>query len=168
MALTGTTDIDAYDCFLRGRAMQRGARQNANVFKRTSELFRKAIDRDPGYAAPYAALAMAMAHAYYNRWTGDPDCALTEAGSLVDEAIDRDPIDPFPHGVAALVSMYRKDFERWTSEVEISLSLNPNFAPSLSLRGTLNMYSGKPLTPISQRCLAYWVTSRERGKFGAN
>jgi len=47
-----------------------------------------------------------------------------------------------------LVSMYRKDFERWASEVEISLTLNPNFAPSLSLRGALNMYSGKPLAAI--------------------
>jgi tetratricopeptide (TPR) repeat protein len=148
IASTGTTSIDAYDCFLRGRAMQRGATQNADVFRRTSELFREAITRDPAYAAPYAALAMAMAQAYYNRWSSDPDYALAEAGSLVDEAISRDPTDPFPHGVAALVSMYRKDFERWNAEVEISLSLNPNFAPSLSLRGMLNMYSGKPLAAI--------------------
>ncbi|TPM19973.1 adenylate cyclase [Mesorhizobium sp. B2-3-3] len=145
----GTTDIEAYDCFLRGRAMQRGATQNADVFRRTAELFREAIDHDPAYAAPYAALAMAMAHAYYNRWVSEPGCALAEAGRLVDEAIDRDPNDPFPHGVAALVSMYRKDFERWTAEVEMSLALNPNFAPSLSLRGMLNMYSGKPLAAIA-------------------
>ena len=38
---------------------------------------------------------MALAHAYYNRWTSDPDCSIAEAGKLVDEAIDRDPIDPF-------------------------------------------------------------------------
>ena len=145
---TGTTNIDAYDCFLRGRAMQRGATQNADVFRRECELFREAIARDPTYAAPYAALAMAMAHAYYNRWSSDPDCALVEAGRLVDEAISRDPTDPFPHGVAALVSMYRKDFERWNAEVGTSLSLNPNFAPSLALRGMLNMYSGKPLAAI--------------------
>ncbi|UCI34504.1 winged helix-turn-helix domain-containing tetratricopeptide repeat protein [Mesorhizobium sp. B4-1-4] len=145
----GTTDIEAYDCFLRGRAMQRGATQNADVFQRTAELFRKAIDHDPAYAAPYAALSMALAHAYYNRWVSDPGCALVEAGRLVDEAIDRDPNDPFPHGVAALVSMYRKDFERWAAEVEMSLTLNPNFAPSLSLRGMLNMYSGKPLAAIA-------------------
>jgi TolB-like protein len=148
IASTGTTNIDAYDCFLRGRAMQRGATQNADVLKRTSELFRKAIGHDPDYAAPYAALAMSMAHAYYNRWTSDPDCALAEAGRLVDEAIRRDPNDPFPHGVAALVSMYRKDFERWACEVDISLTLNANFAPSLSLRGMLKMYSGKPLAAI--------------------
>jgi tetratricopeptide (TPR) repeat protein len=148
IASAGTTNIHAYNCFLRGRAMQRGATQNADVFRRASELFREAIEHDPTYAAPYAALGMAMAHAYYNRWTSDPDGSLAEAGRLVDEAIYRDPIDPFPHGVAALVSMYRKDFERWTSEVEISLALDPNFAPSLSLRGTLNMYSGKPLAAI--------------------
>ena len=148
IASTGTANIEAYDCFLRGRAMQRGATQNADVFARTSALFREAIERDPTYAAPHAALGMAMAYAYYNRWTSDPDGALAEAGRFVDEAIFRDPTDPFPHGVAALVAMYRKDFERWASEVDISLTLNPNFAPSLSLRGALNMYSGKPLAGI--------------------
>ena len=148
LASVGTTNLEAYDCYLRGRALQRGATQNAEVFRRTTELFRQAIDHDPGYAAPYAALAMAMAHAYYNRWTSDPDCALAEAGGLAEEAIQLDPNDPFPHGVAALVAMYRKDFERWTSEVEISLTINPNYGPSLSLRGMLNLYSGKPLAAI--------------------
>lgn len=148
IASTATADIDAYHCFLRGRAMQRGATQNADVFKRTSDLFREAIARDPAYAAPYAALGMAMAHAWHNRWTSDPDGALAEALELVEEAIARDPIDPFPHGVAALVAMYRKDFARWNAEVETSLALNPNFAPALSLRGLLNMYSGKPLAAI--------------------
>jgi adenylate cyclase len=154
IASTGTTNVDAYNCFLRGRAMQRGATQNADVFKRTTELFREAIVRDPAYAAAYAGLGMAYAHAFYNRWTDDPDVSLAEAGTLVDKAIERDPNDPFSHGVAALVSMYRKDFERWALEVETSLSLNPNFAPSLSLRGMLNMYSGRAQAAIDDIELA--------------
>jgi len=148
IASTGTSSIDAYNCFLRGRAMQRGATQNAQVLKRTTELFRQAIVHDPAYAAPYAALGMSCAHAFCNRWTDDPDGSLAEAGTLVDEAINRDPNDPFSHGVAALVSMYRKDYERWAFEVETSLSLNPNFAPSISLRGILNMYSGRAQAAI--------------------
>jgi tetratricopeptide (TPR) repeat protein len=44
--------------------------------------------------------------------------------------------------------MYRKDFERWALEVGEALSLNPNFAPALSLRATLNIYSGAPRAAI--------------------
>ncbi|CAN5329431.1 hypothetical protein BH10PSE6_BH10PSE6_30820 [soil metagenome] len=148
IAAGGSTNIEAYNCFLHGRAMQRGATQNLAVFERTSDLFRRAIVLDPGYPAPYAALGMALAHAYYNRWTDDPERSLAEAGTLTDEAIGRDPADPFSHGVAALIAMYRKDFGRWSSEVDEALSLNPNFAPALSLRATLNIYSGSPRAAI--------------------
>ncbi|WP_161564102.1 winged helix-turn-helix domain-containing tetratricopeptide repeat protein [Cupriavidus lacunae] len=148
MASGETPHMEAYQCFLRGRAMQRGATQNLAVFKRTSDLFRQAIALDPGYPAPYAALGMAFAQAYFNRWTDDPERSLAEAGALVDKAIERDPDEPFAHGVAALVAMYRKDFARWAHEVDEALSLNPNFAPALSLRATLNIYSGHPRVAI--------------------
>ncbi|MDF3835370.1 winged helix-turn-helix domain-containing tetratricopeptide repeat protein [Cupriavidus basilensis] len=144
----GTTHMEAYQCFLRGRAMQRGATQNIAVFERTCELFRQAIALDPDYPSPYAALGMALAQAYYNRWSDDPQRSLAEAEALVEKAIERDPGEPFSHGVAALVAMYRKDFSRWALEVEEALSLNPNFAPALSLRATLNIYSGHPRSAI--------------------
>ena len=148
IASAGTTSTKAYACFLRGRAMQRGATQNADVFRRTSEFFREAIAHDPCYPAPYAALGMAFAYNYFNRWTGEPTEFLAEAGRLADRAIELDPAEPFSHGVAALVAMYRRDFQRWASEVEAALSLNPNFAPALSLRGLLSMYSGSPRAAI--------------------
>ncbi len=144
----GTANMEAYQCFLRGRVMQRGATQNVAVFERASDLFRQAIALDPNYPAPYAALGMALAYAYYNRWTDDPERSLAEAEELVDKAIGREPDDPFSHGVAALISMYRKDFRRWTLEAEEALSLNPNFAPALALRATLNIYSGQPRVAI--------------------
>jgi tetratricopeptide (TPR) repeat protein len=148
IASGATTNMEAYQCFLRGRAIQRGATQNVDVFQRTIDLFRQAIAHDPGYPAPYAALGMALAHAYYNRWTDDRERSLAEAHELVEKAIERDPGEPFAHGVAALVAMYRKDFRRWALEVDKALSLNPNFAPALSLRATLNIYSGSPRAAI--------------------
>lgn len=144
LSSAGTNSADAYQAYLRGRAMQRGATQNAEVFRRTLESFRRAIAYDPGYAAPYAALAMALSHNHYNRWTEDSDRSLDEAAKLVAEAIAHDRDDPFAHGVAALVAKYQNDYETWGAEVETALALNPNFAPALSLRGTLRMYTGNP------------------------
>jgi len=42
---------------------------------------------------------MALAYAYYNRWTDEPERSLAKAETLTDEAIKRDPADPFAHGV---------------------------------------------------------------------
>jgi hypothetical protein len=46
-----------------------------------------------------AALGMALAYAYYNRWTDEPERSLAKAETLTDEAIKRDPADPFAHGI---------------------------------------------------------------------
>ncbi len=148
IATGGTTNMGAYECFLRGRAMQRGATQNAAVVRRAAELFRAALALDPNYAAPYAGLGMALAHMFFNRWSEDPEGSLDEAQRLVDEAVARDPLDPFAHGAAAVVAMYARDFRRWAFEVEQALMLNPNFAPALSLRAILNIYGGSTQTSI--------------------
>jgi tetratricopeptide (TPR) repeat protein len=87
---------------------------------------------------------MALSHNHYNHWSADADHSLNEASRLVAEAVARDPSDPFAHGVAALIARYQKDYEMWENEVEAALALNPNFAPALSLRGILRMYTGNP------------------------
>src|SRR5260370_30053402 len=130
VASGGTTHMGAYQCFLRGRAMQRGSTQKVAVFERTSDLFRQAIALDPDYPAPYAALGMALAHAYYNRWTDDPARSLPETEELVDKAIQRDPGEPFARCVAALAAMYRQDFPRWRLEADQGRPRDPHRAPA--------------------------------------
>ncbi len=147
-ATGGTMNMESYQCFLRGRAMQRGATQNAAVVRRAADLFREALALDPNYAAPHAGLGMALAHIYFNRWSDDPEGSLDEAQRSVDEAVARDPLDPFAHGAAAVVAMYAKDFGRWAFEVDQALMLNPNFAPALSLRAILNIYGGSTRAAI--------------------
>jgi TolB-like protein len=149
LANSGTKNIEALDCFLRARSMLRGPTLNLEVYKRITGLLRQSIDADPAYAAPYAALGMAHAIDYQNRWTGDPDRSLAEGTRLADQAIERDPNDPFAHGVAALVAMHCKNFERWSAEVDAALSLNPNYPLAHALRGNLHIYSGKPLAGIA-------------------
>jgi TolB-like protein len=149
IAPSGTTNMQAYEAFLRGRAMQRGATQNAEVLARTSQFFRQAINHDPAFPAPYAALAMALAQGYFNRWTDDPEGSLAEAQRLVDEAIERDPRAPFGHAVAALVARYQGDLARSSAQVDAALALNPSFAPALSLRGALALYAGRPHAAIT-------------------
>ncbi|MEX0852870.1 MAG: adenylate/guanylate cyclase domain-containing protein [Bauldia sp.] len=144
----GTTNVEAHDLYLRGGALLRGPTKNREVFERMSALFRQAIDRDPAYARVYAALGIALALDYLNRWSDDPDRSLAEARRLTDQAIEKGPNEPMGHHAAALVAMYGKDFQRWTAEVETTLSLSPNFSLAHSAVGEIKMYSGEPMAAI--------------------
>ena len=107
IAAKGTASVPAFDCFLRGRSMQRGATQNVAVFRRTVALFQEAIAHDPGYAAPYAALAMAHAHNHFNRWDGDPAASIAAAAASRarrPRAIQRTPSGMRSRGSSAATS----------------------------------------------------------------
>ena len=145
---TGTRNVEALDCFLRGRAMQVGPTQNLEIFKRMTGLLRQAIDCDPNYAAAYAVLAITHVMDYQNRWTDNPDRSLAAAERFADVAIEKDPNDSYGHSAAGLVAMLNKDFERSASEIEAALSLSPNDALAQNLRGNLCIYSAEPLAAI--------------------
>src|SRR5258706_10869606 len=81
---------------------------------------------------------------YQNRWSDAPETSIDRAEGFVGEAIARDDRDPFGHYVAAVVAMWRKDYERWASEADRALSLNPNYAPALNVRGIVHVYTGEP------------------------
>ena len=74
---------------------------------------RRAIELDPNYAGPYAALGWAYIMDYQNRWSDSPETSLDQAERLIDEAIAEDDKDPFVHYVAALLGLWKKDYERW-------------------------------------------------------
>jgi adenylate cyclase len=144
----GTKNMRAHDLFLRGRELILGVKRDREMFEESVACFRQAIELDPNFAGPYAGLGMAYVLDYQNRWSDTPDTSLDMAERLVMEAIARDDRDPFSHFVAALVAFCQKDYERWASEADRSLSLNPNYAPALNLRGILPIYTGEPAKAI--------------------
>ena len=49
-----------------------------------------------------------------------------------------------------MAASLEKDLDRARSEIDVALSLNPNFALAHSLRGSNRIYSGKPLEAIPE------------------
>ena len=148
MGDSGTKNVDAHDCFLRGRELIFGSKRDREIFEQSTAWFRRAIELDPDYAAPYAGLAMAHILDYQNRWSETPERSIHESQRFVDEAIARNDKEPFAHYVAATVAMFHKDYERWAHEADTALTLNPNYAPALNVRGTVHIYEGEPAQAI--------------------
>jgi len=148
LAGSAPTAVDAHDRFLRGRQLLFGSVKTREMFDQANASFRQSIERDPLYAEPYAGLSVLYVFDYQNRWTNDPDRSLKEAERFAEQAIERNPNEPFAHYAAALVAMFRKDVDRWTTEAEAALALNPNYALAYNARGIVHIYSGEPLAAI--------------------
>jgi adenylate cyclase len=145
----GTSNLDAYDSFLRARALLVvGKMQSRAVFEQACGFLREAIELDGNYAQAYAGLGVAHVQNYQNRWTADSNDALLQAKQAVDRAIELDPQELLARVVASLVATFEADLERAKSEANMVLALNPSSSEAYSCLGNACIFSGQPLEAI--------------------
>ena len=148
MAVVGTKNVEAHDLFLKGRELVSGNKRDRNMFAEANTCLRRAIELDPNYAGPYAALGWAYIMDFQNLWSDTPETSMDQAERLIGEAIARDDKDPFVHYVAALHSLWKKDYGRWADEADRALTLNPNYGNAHLARGLVYVYTGEPAKGI--------------------
>ncbi len=147
-SFTGTSNIAAYDCSLRGRELLLGNPKNRGTFEQAKASFLKAIELDPNFAQAYAGLGFAYMFDYQNRWSDDPDGSLPLAKLYAERAIEKNPKEPLARAVAAVAATFNGDLDRAQSEIGMALSLNPNLAMAYNIAGSIRMYAGQPLEAI--------------------
>ena len=143
-----TKSLEAHDLVMRGREFLFGANKNRETFEHAERCFKGALELDPDYAQAYASLAWAYQYDYQNRWSADPQTALTRAAESADTAIKKDAKEPFARAIAALVAMWNRDLDRAALEAGLALSLNPNLPLGYSILAAVHLYSGRPLEAI--------------------
>jgi len=148
LADSGTPNIDAYDCYLRGRELLAVHPTNRERFEQSTKFFMRALELDPSYSQAYAGLSAAYNLDYQNRWSDDPDNSLRRAKHNAEQAIEKDPNEPFARLVTSWAAIFEKDLDRAKSEADIALSLNPNFSGAYVVLGHIQTLSGRPLDAI--------------------
>ena len=143
-----TSNIDAYDCVLRGREFMLGKVKNREMFEKSTMLFMRALELDPNYSQAYASLGFAYIFDYQNRWSDDPDRSLRLAKRNSEQAIENNPNEPQAQCVAALVAIFEKDLGRAKAAIDVALSLNPNLTFAYTILGNIHNLSGQPLEAI--------------------
>lgn len=145
----GTSNIDAYDYFLRGRDLIAiGKTQTREVFEQARDFLLRAIELDGNYAQAYAALSFAYVLNFQNRWTADSNTALQQAKQAADRAIEKDPQEVMARAAAAIVATFAADLARAKSEAEIALTLDPNSTHAYLCLGSVYIFLGQPLEAI--------------------
>jgi len=116
-----TDDITAYDYYLRARQW---AHQGVSRIEVAIELFRKAIAKDPGFAAAYAGLANVHSHEYM--YLGRIDSGMADALSNARKALELDPNLAEAHAAYGYALSLGDDFGPAQAEFDKAIELNPS------------------------------------------
>jgi len=154
LADSGTPNIEAYDCYLRGRELLSapvgiGKTKNREMLAQSTMFFMRAVELDPSYSQAYAGLSMAYNLDYQNRWSDDPDSSLPLSKRYAELAVEKNPKEPFARLCTSWAAIFEKDLDRAKSEAETGLSCNPNYASAYAVLGTIHTYLGRPLEAIA-------------------
>ncbi|MFQ5937416.1 MAG: tetratricopeptide repeat protein [Acidiferrobacterales bacterium] len=141
-------NVDAYDCYLKGREIFFGRTKETNVASR--ELMEKAIELDPKYARAYGFLAWIHVHDYRYGWSEDPEHCMGLALELALRALALDPSDYESHWRLGFVYLYKGQLDKAMVEYEKARALNPNHAGFLAEMSGALILVGRPADAIVQ------------------
>lgn len=114
-----TTNIEAYDFYLRGRKLfQKWTRQSGEFARR---MFERAIELDPDFAAAWAGLATTYVHLF--RWGSEPD--LKNAHKASARALKLDPNLAEAHVARGQAFSQERRYPDAAIEFESAIELDP-------------------------------------------
>jgi TolB-like protein/Tfp pilus assembly protein PilF len=128
-----TRDLTAYEAFLRGRSSVRKITRQDN--EEAHQLFQRAIDLDPNFAAAHGMLAATLTIPFSAMWTRDLG-SLDRAETLARKAISIDPREPIGHSILATILFFRERLDEARVSAQVAAELAPGDA---ELRNSLAM-----------------------------
>ncbi len=120
----GTTNVDAYQLYLQGRALL--SRRGSSILP-ALELFQRAVELDPSYSLAWAGIADAYTVlAYFG--TVPPSQSKPQALAAARRALELDPSSAAGHtALACATLLYENNRSLAGEEFERALQLNPRY-----------------------------------------
>lgn len=144
LAQAPTRNPEAHDIFIRSRAIWRSSVMTRDSIGDVQEMLHRAIDLDPGYGEPYAALALTYVVAFNSNWTDDPNATIARALELAEKAVELSPTSAFAFTILSNAAGYNHDWERSREAIARALELNPNSTEALLSKGGMLVFDGDP------------------------
>ncbi len=134
-----TTNVDAYQYYLRGRQFLREMTRKS--VELAEHMFNQAINLDPRYAQAYAGLAD-CASVLTSHYDTDPS-VLEDAVSNSKKALDLDPTSAEVHASHGRILSLRGDHQGAAREFRIAIQLDSNLYEAHYYWGMMALQSGK-------------------------
>jgi adenylate cyclase len=137
------SNLDAYDCYLRGLACRFPTTKDR--IDEALRLFRRAIELDPGFTSAYGMLAVCFAIRKAFGWFGDTPEERIEARQAAREAVEHGHDDALAliHGAYALAYVLH-DLRSGKELADRAVALNPNLAAVWVQSGFIRLWTGEP------------------------
>jgi adenylate cyclase len=136
-----TGNLEAFDCFLRGRELWWRHAKEPNIQARS--LLQRAIELDRDFAPAYAFLGAAHMHDYVNQWSTAPSQSLELAYAAASRAAALDERYPYAQWALAAINLWMRRYDEAIRAAENSIALNPNFADGHNALGIILHYVGR-------------------------
>jgi TolB-like protein/tetratricopeptide (TPR) repeat protein len=155
-----TTDLTAYDLYLRAYAM---SVSSATLIPEALRLTEQAIMRDPYYGPALAWAAYCYHRLVTDDRSTDPEAGRRKGIDLARRALAVAGDDPsILVNAAVTLAHFGENIGAMMALVDRALVLNPNFARGWSISGTLRMWAGQPDTAINHLETALRLSPRAR------
>lgn len=119
--------MESYDCVLRALALI--YRLKSDDFAEARIWLEKAVTLDPGYATPYALLAIWHSIRFGQGWSSDPAADQAEVMRLASAAVDRDSFDAMALALCGHAkSVLLHEFDAAIALFDRALAASPNSA----------------------------------------
>ena len=136
-----TESLAAYEYVLRGRETFSHATREGN--HEAQEMFRRAIDLDPNYAAAYVALGLSLVEGVSSGWSEFVADDLKRAEALAQKALSLNPSLTTTYRLFAEIHSMQGNIDLALDDTGHALEINPNDAESFSERGAMLMWAGR-------------------------
>src|SRR5262245_12283738 len=152
-----TDSLDAYDLFLRGQAhLYKWTRDGTDEALR---LLYKAIERDPDYAAAYAAAAVCFSERKVYGWVVDGETEITEARRLARRAVQLGKDDSTVLSIAGhTLAVVAGELDDAGAFQDQALLINPNLALAWAASGWAKVWLGEPDQAVERFARAMRLT----------
>ena len=135
----GTTDVEAYDFYLKG--MSYLDRTSGHNFGFASDMFRKAVERDPEFTRAWAGLAMAGFMRYL--WVDDRDEVIREIDDASQRAIELCGESALAHLARGLALTLHKRLDEAAIHLERATQIEPGLYEAWYYYGRVAMQRGE-------------------------
>ena len=139
-----TANLEAYETLLRGSEYLGRFTREATTQAR--QMFEKAVELDPQYAAAYAALSLAQLLDWL-MW--DPfGNSLDQILAPAQKAVELDDSLAAPHAVLGHVYLWKKQHDHALVEATRAITLDPNFTEGYFALANILNFTGRPQEAI--------------------
>jgi TolB-like protein len=154
-----TTDLTAYDLYLRGYPMVWSSAQVPDALR----LMEQAIARDPHYGPALAWAALCCYRLLEDGRSADPEAERGKGIDFARRALEVAGDDPAVLANAAdALSYFGEDIRALMALVDRALALNPSYARGWHVSGVLRLRAGQPEIAIEHGEAALRLSPRAR------